>query len=350
MTTKEKALHKRLNNEFVKALRAYIEELKISNNLKQNVMNEENLVFLKNQLRNHGFPESIYPDLEKGLRAGQPEFSINLKIQYQNQAMEVFPYFKRGDQGDKYFFNNYKAVLKQAGDIPEDREQKFYINNYKGATLKEAVNLLKEEGPVNKNLFPDNGKGQTPWTALDLTKKTDNGNYKIITYPAFDLAMELSVYPVKELGDNLKAESLVKSLQRGNSQSVTFERPGGDETMLLRVNAKEGTVDLYNKNGEKMNETIKNEMNQEHGHHVGEPGKNETKNSANGQEQNPDKKEELKTGVSQESGKQEHGSKKLNGVVSGEDGKSMNTKTKAEKIKGLLPQKETAGKKKGLSV
>src|SRR5580704_2686028 len=108
------AEHRRLNDEFAKALNEYIEQLKISNNLKQNVMNEENLVFLQNQLRNHGFPESVFPELEKNLNAGKPEFIINLKMQSQNTVLEVAPYFKRGDESDKYFFNNYKATLKQS--------------------------------------------------------------------------------------------------------------------------------------------------------------------------------------------------------------------------------------------
>ena len=138
----------------------------------------------------------------------------------------------------------------------------------------------------------------------------------------FDLEQSLVKFPVKELGITEDKEALMKSLQKGNIQSVTFQINGNEQKMFIEANPQFKTVNIYDKEMKLMqHESLKKDqpVAQTIGQEKQQESKQETKDKS------LDKKEEINQ------------SKKNNKAI------------KAEKSDSLLPKKRTS-QKKGLNV
>jgi hypothetical protein len=152
-----------------------------------------------------------------------------------------------------YFFNRYQASLKN--DNPElARSQTFYINKGSGITSKEAYNLLSGRS-VNKDLINAEEKPYNAWLKLDFTEKDKNNNFKTNYYHAgygYDLENAVRKYPVKELGNDEERSKLLKSLQKGNLQQVTFVREGKEDKMFIEANPQYKNLNLYDSSLQKV--------------------------------------------------------------------------------------------------
>lgn len=150
----------------------------LSKNIKTNIMNTQNLDYLKDNLKYLGFGEKLYPELEKNIQQGSPEFSLKLQNEYNKDKMEAQLHFRRSDQSDMYFFNRYDAKI--ASD-KNDHSQTFYLNKGYGVTLKEAYNLLSGRS-INKDLMNKEGQLYNAWVQLDFKESDDKGNFKMKQY------------------------------------------------------------------------------------------------------------------------------------------------------------------------
>lgn len=220
-------------------------------------MNEKNLNFLKESLKYLGFGEKLNKDLEDNIKQQPGAFKLDLVGEFnKDNVKDKVNYtldFKKSDQSDMYFLNRYQATLKN--DEPEkERTHTFYITRNSGITAKEAYNLLSGRA-VNKDLTNKEGQPFNAWLQLDLQEKDKNNNFKVKQYHdgyGYDLAAVAQKYPIKELGNDEDRTKLLKSLEKGNVQQVTFVRDGKEDKMFIEANPQYKTLNLYDHRMEKV--------------------------------------------------------------------------------------------------
>src|SRR5690606_38566504 len=101
---------------------------------------------------------------------------------------------------------------------------------------------------VHKKLVDKEGNPYEAWLQLNFNQKEENGDNKVQKYHSawgYDLEKALTRHPVKELGTPDQKKDLIKSLEKGNNQQVTFQRDGQEEKMLLEANPKERNLIVY---------------------------------------------------------------------------------------------------------
>jgi len=210
-------------------------------------MNNENVEYLQKNLFNLGFGEKLHEELKNKVQQKVPEFTLKTEANYNKEKLEATLYFKKSETSGIYFFNKYDTSLKS--DFQSEKSQTFYVNKGAGVTFKEAYNLLSDNA-VHKNLVTKEGEQYKAWLKLDLGQKDENNNYRVERYHqnyGYDLKKVLADYPIKELNNPDAKEMLIKSLEKGNRQSVTIERNGSEEKFFIRANPKERTIDVFDK-------------------------------------------------------------------------------------------------------
>lgn len=313
-------------------------------------MNQQNLDYLKENLRYMGFGDKLHADLEKNVQQGFPEFVLKTQSEFSSKKMDTVLLFKRSDQSDMYFFNRFDAHLHHRNDSSKDVQQSFYLNKGHGVTLKEAFNLLDGRA-VLKELSGKEVKYKA-WIQLDFKEKEENGNYKTKQYHqnyGYDLEASLKTFPIRELQNEQQKERLLLSLQKGNVQSVTMTSGGREQMLFVEANPQYKTITVYDAHMKMLNKEQRNELvekgnirdeqtnHQEVKREKQEQGK-ELKGPAPDQVQKPENPK-LYKGIAK--------GEKLS-ESTGEAKKSDKTKReKTKEVKSLLPQKEK-GTKKGL--
>jgi hypothetical protein len=249
-----KVIHARSVNELLRQI-PYGKELEqnLINSKNMSIMNEQNLAYLKDNIKYHGFGETLNPELESQLQKGSPEFILSFKTEMNKKNLDATLYFKKSETTDMYFFNKYdvRAATEKNG---ETMAQTFYMNKGHGVTLKEAYNLLNGRS-VHKELENKEGQKYHAWIKLDFSEKDNQGNFKRQQYHenyGYNLGEVLSKYPIKELMDEKQKEDLVKSLQKGNAQIVTVEMEGKDQKVFIEANPQFKTINLYDMKMQKM--------------------------------------------------------------------------------------------------
>ena len=217
----------------------------IINQLNNKAMNTQNVEFLQSQLKNFGFGETLNKDLASGIEKGLKEFQLQTEIPHFNNRMEYTLHLRKSDSTDMYFINRYDASLKHS-DASLDRSQTFYVNNGSSITAKEAFNLL-EGRAVHKELKNQEQVKYKAWLKLDFDIKAESGNYKIKQFGekyGYDVEKALDGFLIKELADPNQKADLIRSLERGNVQSVTVVHDGGKEARYF-IEASPQYKNLY---------------------------------------------------------------------------------------------------------
>jgi len=230
------------------------------NNLNTNIMNENNLNYLKDQLKYTGFGETFDTELRENMLKGDKDFKI-MHIGIMNNGVPnrdtvtVELNFKKSDQTDMYFFNSYRVNLQKEENKP-GLQQTFYINNdATSITLKEAYNLM-EGRSVNKDLKTKEGESYNSWLKFDFKQTDNSGNFKINHYHqnyGYDLEASLEKHSIKELITPQYKQDLMNSLKKGNLQSVTFVVSGVESKMFVEANPQFKTLNVYDGNLQRIN-------------------------------------------------------------------------------------------------
>jgi hypothetical protein len=215
-------------------------------------MNQKNLDYLKESLKYLGFGEKLYPELEKNIQQGFPEFNLRLQNEYGKDKLDMNLHFRKSDSSDMYFFNRYEAKMTNP---TETVSQTFYVSKENGFTVKEAYNLLNGRA-VNKDITNSEGQRYNAWSQLDFTDKDQSGNYKMKQFHqnyGFDLEGSISKYPIKELQKEQQKEFLLRSLQRGNLQQVTVVINNEEQKLSISANPQFKTVNAFDGEMKKVN-------------------------------------------------------------------------------------------------
>lgn len=288
--------------------------------IKNTAMNEENVKYLKDNLKYMGFGDKLNEAMEKNMREQKPAFTLKMQTEINKQPVEAELHFKKSESTEMYFFNRYDVKLKNAEEPSKNLQQTFYINKGQGVTLKESYNLLNGRA-VHKTLTDKEGEKYKAWIQLDLNVKDDKGNYKRQQYHenyGYNLNEVLAKYPVKELLDSKQKDELINSLQKGNVQMVAFVKEGKSEKMYIEADPRYKDINLYNPQ-------MKRQTREEKEKYLSVPVPGATK--AVKEEQGPDKKKELTQDTKREK------------QVAGND------KTVKQNDKSLLPKKRESNKK-----
>ncbi len=310
-------------------------------------MNQQNLDYLKENLRFMGFGDKLYADLEKNILQGFPEFVLKMPSEFSNQKMDSTLLFKKSDQSDLYFFNRFDAHLHHRSDPSKDVQQTFYLNKGYGITLKEAFNLLQGRA-VFKELSNKEGQKFNAWIQLDFKEKEENGNYKTRQYHqnyGYDLTSTLNAFPIKELQNEQQRERLLMSLEKGNVQSVTMAAEGREQMFFIEANPQFKSITVYDAHMKLLGKDQRAELLVTDG---------AQKNQVNHKEIDPGNQEQKKNAdigpALDRSSKSERIETKKGKT---KEEKQVDTSAKAEKgkkeaVKNLLPQKKGGENKKGL--
>lgn len=213
--------------------------------LNNTIMNNDNLKFLSDRIKFAGFGEELNAGLQKAMQEGKPEFQLQFATEFNKKPFEATLNFRKSDETDMYFFNSYNASLTR--NDGEKVEQKFYLNNGKGITAKEAFNLLDGRA-VHKDLVTKEGQPYKAWLQLnpEVRDKNNNAEVKQIHEKyGYNLEAAVGKLAVAELNDPKKKDELMASLQKGNVQSITIEKDGSTNKMFIEADPRYKTVKLY---------------------------------------------------------------------------------------------------------
>lgn len=219
-------------------------------------MNQENLEYLKKNLTYMGFDDkALQSNMEAQIKQQPKDFTLPATGEYKRgdttEKVDYVLAFRKSDTTDMYFFNSYKATLKN-DDPSKEISRTFYVD--KNFTAKEAFNLLSGRS-VNKDMMTREKKPYNAWVKMDFMEKDEHGNFKLKQFTAeygFDLDKTLQKYPIRELADPELKERMVKSLEKGNTVKVTFEREGKNETMHIEANPQYKSLNVYNESMKKV--------------------------------------------------------------------------------------------------
>jgi hypothetical protein len=260
--------YRRYKITFSRSIDELLKQISYGNNLEQHlikiknlsIMNEQNFEYLKDNIKYMGFGEKQHEVLEQLLREGKESFQMTFSSEVNKKPFEAILQFRRPDNSDMYFFNNYKASLERSNG--EKMEQTFYLNKGKGVTAKEAFNLLDGRS-VFKELTNKAGESYKAWIQLDPDSKDKNNNYEVKQYHenyGYDLKAAVGKFAFVEMDGGEKEKSLMQSLQKGNVQSVTIGVNGESQKMFIEANPQYKTVTLYNDKMQRLNQEQRLEL------------------------------------------------------------------------------------------
>ncbi len=226
------------------------------NKCKLIIMNNENLEYLKSQLKFLGFDEGLSKQLEEKMKEGKTEFSLNASTEYGADKMEAVIHFRHSDKDgkDNYFCNSYIATLVQD---EKNKSQLIYVNNKgQNITFKESCNLLNGRS-VYKELTPKEGDAYKAWLKIDHEKIDNKTGYpKLRQFGAgygFDLKEAVGRLPFRELEYPDQMKTLMKSLEKGNRPVADLQKSDGSSVKVsLEANPQFKTLNMYDKEGEKL--------------------------------------------------------------------------------------------------
>ena len=212
-------------------------------------MNQENYDYLKNQVKFTGFGEGLENELKAKIEKNEPTFQLNYEHKFGKDEAVATLNFRKSDQQDMYFFNNYHMAVKQDGQ-KDPVAQTFYVGKENNFTVKEAYNLLSGRA-VNKDLVNKEGQGYNSWVQLNFKETENSGNYKLKHYTeayGFDLKGALEKLPIKEMAVPEDRAKLIDSLEKGNRQSATFLMNGTEQKRFIEANPQYKSITVYDGN------------------------------------------------------------------------------------------------------
>lgn len=216
-------------------------------------MNENNFQYLRDQLLYTGFGEALELELKEKLKQGAPSFTLYHETYPEDRVARATLTFNKAKDSDMYFFNSYRVEM-QKESISDSLAHTFYIGKSGNITLKEAQNLLMGRA-INKDLHTREGHSFNGWVQMDFKQTDERGNFKLQLYHenyGYNLQGTLEKYPIKELQNETLSENLLRSLKKGNLQSVIFLKDGKEDRFYIMASPQFKTIEIYDSDFKKM--------------------------------------------------------------------------------------------------
>jgi hypothetical protein len=256
------------------------EENRLINYSNKNVsiMNEKNYDFLKDQLKYTGFGEGLQNDLKEKMEKQTPEFQLNHSQKFGKDEVSATLHFKKSNESEMYFFNKYDAAIKPEKEA-DAIQQTFYINKESSITLKEAYNLMSGRA-VNKDLTTKEGEKYNAWMQMDFKETDNNGNFKMKQFHqnyGYNIEQALAKLPIKELASDIDKAALIRSLEKGNRQAVTFVQEGKEQRHFIEANPQYKNITVYDGNMQRVVNSQAQKEKESQGQSVKQDSKKEVK-------------------------------------------------------------------------
>jgi hypothetical protein len=169
-----------------------------------------------------------------------PEFTLSIKMNFNNAFIDVQFYFRKTGAG-VYYIHKYRAT-----EPAKNRSHFFYMADAL-ITMREAFNLLQGRA-VEKQLNSTVGGGYITWIKFNFDESDSQGGYKYLKYPlhaVYNLYKVLNMYPIKEAASAEDQRDIVRKLKRGDIIPVTFELPSADVRKCIEANPHYRTINIY---------------------------------------------------------------------------------------------------------
>jgi hypothetical protein len=230
-------------------------------------MENNNLEFLKKNLKFLGFGTSLNAALEAKVSERQEFFKIGVSADFNSRQKDGSPgkdrvnyelNFSRSSKLYHYFLDSVKVTLN------DQIQNTFSYGKGNDVTAKEAYNLLRgasihkkailnrqmdnrvlASGEVGQVKEGSGEKVESIWIKLDFEKLNEQGNFSYKKfYPdhGFHLETELNRFPIKELENFQEKEMLLSSLGRGNTQKATLEN---GQSVFIEADPESKKIQFY---------------------------------------------------------------------------------------------------------
>lgn len=223
-----------------------------------NVAENQNFKFLKDQIKYLGFGEEpkLLKELENKILSGEKSFELKVdydKTSFQNKASFQLN-FNRSESTGNYFLNTYKANLQnEKRNVNIDHTFAVKTN---GFTAKQAVNLLEGRSVLATINNPKTKEEEKAFIKLKLDEtKNENGNFKLQVFNknyGVDTAKIVENSKLK-FDDDKHKDITIKSLERGNIVGVKFEHDKKIIEGKAVLNPQYKTLNLYDQNMKRVN-------------------------------------------------------------------------------------------------
>src|SRR5688572_13604198 len=77
-------------------------------------MDINNLNFLKDTLKYHGFGEKLFGELEAKMKLVEKDFTLGISTEMQSDKISATLHFRKSNESELYFFNKFEAKLEKA--------------------------------------------------------------------------------------------------------------------------------------------------------------------------------------------------------------------------------------------
>jgi hypothetical protein len=214
---------------------------------------QENMEALKTQLVKAGFSD-FAGKLEDKLDPFHQTYEIKLSSQLdRDRSMNVNLHFEK-DSEDRFHFSTAEALIKHPDNNTPDRSFRFKMEEWPGLKAVEVKNLL--EGRAIKQDFTDvSGKPNSQWLELS----PDGGSIK--RYPesfGYDLKETLNQPQFDPIVYRQNKSIILSKLESGHQVAVRWSYAGGSETIHLKADPANGTVELTDNTNTEIDPTALN--------------------------------------------------------------------------------------------
>ena len=231
-------------------------------------MQEENFENLKTSLEIRGFDPSLYPELERNMKEGKPEFILQFvkNLDEDGTVLCQLP-FNKGKEDDRYYFNHYQATLvngdevmaqvlvKASWKIRVQEAARIMAYGQNVAVYKQnIISYRKNEGEQEAQQVKFNA-----YITLDPEGKTDEqGNLLLNSYHdnyyakrPFEIADQLEnpEIPFRTKQDYDSVDALIRDIHQAIPVAIIMTRNGKEEDGFLNVNARRGKLNFMDENG-----------------------------------------------------------------------------------------------------
>ncbi|MFC3361991.1 hypothetical protein ACFOG5_02225 [Pedobacter fastidiosus] len=121
-------------------------------NQKTKIMDQNNLLHLKQEMRTLGFREDLTVQMEKNMEANLPEFTLKDKVEGVKSELELNIYFRQSSQSEFYYLNKFEVLKAEERPLVQGETYRVSVDGASGQLVQnfetafEAVGFFRAQG------------------------------------------------------------------------------------------------------------------------------------------------------------------------------------------------------------